>query len=75
MMIPVTVDCRLAWRKLPPRQFLVPEGTTVGGLLDAIGEGELNGHALLVIDKQACEPERVLRAGERVVLLSVMCGG
>ena len=74
-MIPVTVDCRLAWRKLPPRQFLVPEGTTVGGLLDAIGEGELNGHALLVIDKQACESERVLRAGERVVLLSVMCGG
>ncbi|MDR2056451.1 MAG: MoaD/ThiS family protein [Desulfovibrio sp.] len=75
MMIPVTVDCRLVWRKAPPREVMIPEGTTIDGFLDAIGEGALRGQALLAIDRQICNPDRVVRAGETVMLLPVMCGG
>ena len=74
-MISVTVESRLVWRKSPPCEARIPEGTQVGGLLQAIGQEELRGQALVVIDRQVCPPDRVLRPGDAVVLLSVIDGG
>ena len=74
-MIPVTVESRLVWRKEPARQYLVPEGTTAGTLLEAIGFPDAPEHVLVVVGKQVCAPERVFASGEKAVLLSVICGG
>lgn len=74
-MIPVRVESRLVWRKEPAREYLVPEGTTAGTLLEAMGWPEANEHVLIVVDKRVCAPDRVFAPGDKVVLLSVICGG
>ena len=74
-MISVTVESRMVWRKEAPREVLVPEGTQIQGFLAAIGESALQEHALLVIGKEVCPPDRVLQPGDAVILLSVISGG
>ncbi len=74
-MIPVTVESRLVWRKSPPAEILIPEGTRIRDFLQAIGQNELRGQALLVINRQVCAPDRELKSGDAVVLLSVIDGG
>lgn len=74
-MIKVRVESKLVWRKIPQQEFCVPEGTTAETLLEAIGWRDLQGHALIVINRRVCAPERLIAPGDVVTLLAVISGG
>lgn len=74
-LIPVTVESRLVWRKEPPRQVLIPQGTLVRDFLAALGEPELRDHALVAMGTAVCAPDRTILPGDALILLSVVSGG